>query len=157
MSVERIRELLALMAEHDLCELELSEGDFSVSLRKTPPPQVIAQPMMPQALPGQLPQAAPPTPAPNGATRGTSEAEEDSGYHPITSPLVGTFYNAPAPGADPYVAMGDQVDSETVVCIVEAMKVMNEVRAGCRGVVRKTMIDNGEAVEFGQVLFLVEE
>jgi len=82
------------------------------------------------------------------------ESEEEK-LHPITSPIVGTFYRAPAPDAKPYVEVGDHVEEDTVVCIVEAMKVMNELKAGCRGTIVKILAENAQTVEYGQTLFLV--
>jgi len=140
MSSERIQELLQLMAEHGLSELELEEGEFKVRLAKpTAPVASVAAP---------APMAA--APAPAGA------AAVDSDLVPIDSPIVGTFYRSPAPDADAFVKAGDSVDDEAVVCIVEAMKVMNEVKSGVRGTIAQILVENGEAVEYGQPLFLVK-
>ncbi len=141
MSSERIQELLQLMAEHGLSELELEEGEFKVRLAKpTAPVAGVAAP---------APMAAAPAAAP-------AAAAVDSDLVPIDSPIVGTFYRSPAPDADPFVKAGDSVDDEAVVCIVEAMKVMNEVKSGVRGTIAQILVENGEAVEYGQPLFLVK-
>ena len=145
MSLDRIRELLQLMKEHDLAELELSEKDFSVKLKKA-----IGQSML-MAAPAvhPLPAAAPaPPPA-------SSPAAGDAALIPIKSPIVGTFYRASAPDAQPFVSVGQKVTKETVVCIIEAMKIMNEIKSGVDGVIEKIMVENGEPVEYGQPLFLV--
>ncbi|MCX7934495.1 MAG: acetyl-CoA carboxylase biotin carboxyl carrier protein [Planctomycetota bacterium] len=145
MSLERIRELLQLMKEHDLAELELSEKDFSVKLKKAMP-AIMATPAAPApAL------AAAPSPPPAVA----SAAASDEGLVPIKSPIVGTFYRASAPDAQPFVNVGQKVTKETVVCIVEAMKIMNEIKAGVNGTIEKILVENGEPVEYGQPLFLV--
>ena len=148
MSVDRIKELLALMDEHDLVELELEEDAFKVRLKK------------PGALVTAIPAASPSMPAlPPAAPAGSVSAEtpdpSDEGLVPITSPIVGTFYRSPAPDADPFVSEGTAVTAETVVCIVEAMKIMNEVKAETKGTIEKILIENGEPVEYGQAMFLV--
>ena len=144
MSVDRIRELLKLMDEHKLVELALSEKDFSVTLKKPSAPAMALAAMHPvPAL------AAPQAPA------AAKPAEEDKSLVPIKSPIVGTFYRAPAPDANPFVNVGGKVNKATVVCIVEAMKIMNEIKAGVDGTVEKILVENGEPVEYGQPLFLV--
>lgn len=152
MSAERIRELLQLMNDHDLVELELEEGDFKLRMKK------------PQAAMTAVPMAQPvmqaPVPAPGAASASTapaSQAEDDtSGLVPINSPIVGTFYRAPSPDDDPFVDDGVKVTDQTVVCIVEAMKIMNEVKAGVKGTIKKILVENGEPVEYGQPLFMVD-
>jgi acetyl-CoA carboxylase biotin carboxyl carrier protein len=147
MSVERIRELLELMEAHGLQELELEESEFKVRLSKEgPAPQV--------AMPLQAPAQLPAQPA-GGSAPSEAAPSQLEGTSPIESPIVGTFYSSPAPDADPFVRVGDRVDEETVVCIVEAMKVMNEVKAGARGTVAEVLVENGEAVEYGQPMFLI--
>ncbi|MEW9034074.1 MAG: acetyl-CoA carboxylase biotin carboxyl carrier protein, partial [Planifilum fimeticola] len=84
------------------------------------------------------------------------KAEDDAQLHKIVSPMVGTFYRAPAPDADPYVQVGDRVDEKTVVCIIEAMKLMNEIEAEVRGEIVEILVENGQLVEYGQPLFLVK-
>ena len=83
-------------------------------------------------------------------------AEEEDDLHKVDAPLVGTFYRAPSPEADPFVDEGDRVDEDTVLCIIEAMKVMNEVTAGVSGFVREVLVENGNSVEFGELLFKIE-
>jgi acetyl-CoA carboxylase biotin carboxyl carrier protein len=147
MSSERIRELLEMMDSHDLAELELEEGEFKVRLAKRQ--SVLNVQGAPAALP-VAPASAPAEAAPEAAT-----AAEDADLVPVESPIVGTFYQAPSPDADTFVKVGDTVNDETVVCIIEAMKVMNEVKAGTSGSVAKILVQNGEAVEYGQPLFLI--
>jgi acetyl-CoA carboxylase biotin carboxyl carrier protein len=144
MSTERIQELLQLMESHELAELELEEGDFKVRLCKQTGPVMQAA-----ALPA-------PT-APPATTEGVTEpAPEEMEGTVIESPIVGTFYRSPAPDADAFVKVGDRVEDETVVCIVEAMKVMNEVKAQTSGSIARILVENGDPVEFGQPLFLVK-
>ena len=148
MSVDRIKELLALMDEHDLVELELEEDAFKVRLKK-PGAQVTT---IPAAMPSMP--ALPPA-AQAASTSAETPDPSDEGLMPINSPIVGTFYRSPAPDADPFVSEGAAVMAETVVCIVEAMKIMNEVKAETKGTIEKVLIENGEPVEYGQAMFLV--
>jgi acetyl-CoA carboxylase biotin carboxyl carrier protein len=107
----------------------------------------MVQSMMAAApAPAAVPSAAP-APAP---------AAEDANTYTITSPMVGTFYRSPAPEAAPYASEGTVVDNNTVICIIEAMKLMNEIKSDVKGVIKKVLVDNAQAVEFGQPLFLVE-
>lgn len=143
MSTERIEALLQLMESHELAELELEEGDFKVRLAKR-----VSGADLPMVV-------APGGGAAPAAAASAAEPEVDPNLKPVESPIVGTFYRAPAPDAASFVDVGDTVDEDTVVCIVEAMKVMNEVRAGMRGTVAQVLVENGEPVEYGQPLFLV--
>jgi acetyl-CoA carboxylase biotin carboxyl carrier protein len=144
MKLDRIRELLNLMETHGLEELELEDKDFKVRLKKegaTPPPAPAA------AVVAQASAGAAEAPA--------SAAETPEGGFTIVSPTVGTFYRASSPDGEPFVEVGDPVEPDTVICIVEAMKVMNEVKAEVRGSLEKAFVENGSAVEYGQPLFLV--
>ncbi len=143
-----IRELIALMEESELTELEVERDGIRVRLQKQPPrsvPEVVA--VNPAAVTGP-PAVVPPPTVPESHVRGTLVE--------ITSPMVGVFYEAPAPEADPFVSVDDEVEPDTTVCIIEAMKVMNEIKAETSGRIADVLVSNGEAVEFGQVLFLVE-
>jgi len=145
--LETIRRLLDLMSEHGLAELEIEREDMAVRLRKAG-----AEPPTPMAagIPAGGAQAgvAPPT-----APAEAETAEEE--LPTVTSPMVGTFYTAPSPDADPFVQVGDHVAEDTVVCVIEAMKVFNEIRAETSGTIEKVLVANAEAVEFGQPLFVV--
>ena len=153
MDVKEIRKLIDLMIRNDLRELEIQDGDSRVALKRGPgdSPATLA---IGQAAPVQLPVA---TPAESSNAAGTAQAgqapEED--FESIVSPMVGTFYQASSPENPPFVQPGDTVTEEAVVCIVEAMKVMNEIKAGVSGTVERLLVKNGEAVEFGQPIFLV--
>ncbi len=148
--LERLAALTRLMNENDLSELEVESGEFKVRLKKRGVAALPETMALPQAM---LPAPAVASAASAGSTSAAASVGED--LIEITSPMVGTFYRAPAPDADPYVRPGDVVHEDSVVCIIEAMKVMNEIKAETEGVVVEVKADNGEAVEFGQVLFTV--
>jgi acetyl-CoA carboxylase biotin carboxyl carrier protein len=153
-AVERVRELIQIMSEHDLAELEVEEPDLRVRIRKSVPmpyPPSAVNPAQLHHPPGYLPalQAA-------EGTREEAPPAREENLVEITSPMVGTFYRASNPGAEPYVSIGSEVAPDTVVCIIEAMKVMNEIKAEVAGTIVEILIQDSEPVEFGQVLFLVE-
>ena len=149
--MRKLRELVKLMKENDLCELDLRDKDEQVTLKRPGAEgPVYAAPVAAPAAAAAAPAApaSPPAPAAGEA--------EDAGLVKITSPMVGTFYTAASPDAAAFVKVGDAVDKETVVCIVEAMKVFNEIKAETSGKIEKILVENGQAVEFGQPLFLVK-
>ena len=150
--MRKLRELVKLMKENDLCELDLRDDNEQVTLKRPGAEGPV------YAAPAPVPAGAPPTPAaaPTGEAPAPKADAEDAGLVKITSPMVGTFYTAASPDADAFVKVGDAVDKETVVCIVEAMKVFNEIKAETAGKIEKILVDNGQAVEFGQPLFLVK-
>ncbi|MDR2392331.1 MAG: acetyl-CoA carboxylase biotin carboxyl carrier protein [Planctomycetota bacterium] len=142
-SIEKIKALLDLMRENDVIGLKLTEGDFSVAIRK-PGAGVVSAPAVP-------PVAVPAAPKPETGARTDGEA----GLEPIPSPIVGTFYRGPSPDAPPYVSEGDRIRKDSVVCIIEAMKIMNEIKAGLDGNIKRVLVESGEPVEYGQPLFIV--
>ena len=144
--------LLDLMKRNDLAELEIEGESHRIRLRKKEP-QISAAPI---AFSGDA--LALPTLAASGdaAAADAAEPPESDDTHRVTSPLVGTFYRASSPEADPFVQEGDRVEADTVLCIVEAMKVMNEIQAGVAGVVREITVGNGDPVEFGETLFRID-
>jgi acetyl-CoA carboxylase biotin carboxyl carrier protein len=143
MDLKKVKELIDIMKENDLVEIEVVDGDSKVHLKG---PQGAAPVMSPVPMP-----VAPAAPVVAAAP---AEAVDD-GLINIESPIVGTFYQASNPDSDPYVKVGDQVNADTVVCIIEAMKVMNEIKAETGGVIAEVCCKDGEAIEFGQVLFKV--
>ena len=155
--VERVRQLIEIMADNGLVELEVEEPELRIRLTKEhPQPTGAAVPFgfnfaQLQAPPGQLPPAA----HPEGAEAEAPPAAQEHLVE-INSPMVGTFYRSPSPGAEPYVGVGSEVDADTVVCIIEAMKVMNEIKAEVSGRIVEILVEDVEPVEYGQVLFLVE-
>lgn len=149
--IRKLHELVRLMVENDLSELDLKDERETVTIKRggSGPPLVSHHPLLPAAhLPAPAP-AGPPVPASNGAV------ETDAGLVAIASPMVGTFYSAPNPDAKAFISVGASVSPESVVCLIEAMKVFNEIKAEVSGVVERVLVQNGTAVEFGQKLFLV--
>lgn len=149
--LKQVKDLIELMKENDLVEVEVEAGDSKIHLKRPGAgvPAMTYQPMMPAAAPAAMPAAAPAAGAP------AAPAATDEKLLTVTSPIVGTFYQAPSPDAEPYVRVGSKVDSDSVVCIVEAMKVMNEIKSEVNGTVVEVCCKDGQAVEFGQVLFKV--
>ena len=151
MDIDRIKSVIDLMCERELCEFAIEEKDFKLSLKRGSPAVMMSAPMMaPAATPAAAPVAAPAAAAP------AAPAADDK-LSPIPSPLVGTFYRAGSPDADPFVQVGSRVNKDTVVCIIEAMKVMNEIKAEASGVIKKILVENATAVQFGQPMFLIEK
>ena len=144
MDLDKIKEIIALMNDNDLAEVELEEEGRKVRLRKT---EVKAAPPIISVEAKPAAQGAPASNAPR--TERPKDCKE------VTSPMVGTFYRASAPDADPYVKVGDTVEAETVICIIEAMKVMNEIKAETHGQIVDILVENGDVIEYGQPLFLV--
>lgn len=154
MSTDLLEQLVKLMAANDLNTVDLRDGDKRVILRRgaaTFPAQMV----MPVAQPAPAVQA-PAAPATAGAGKPAEKPAEEANYLAIKSPMVGTFYAAPSPDAKPFVAVGTVVNENTDVCVIEAMKVFNNIKAECRGTIAKILVNNGQTVEFGQTLFLVK-
>jgi len=157
MDIKDIKALVQLMVENDLGELEIADGPTRVHLKR----QGAAAPVAATAAAGpaiaQTPAALPAASRSAGAAAtGKTPAEEAEQLHEIRSPMVGTFYEAASPESEPFVQEGAAVRDDSVVCIVEAMKVMNEIKAECAGVIREICVKNAQPVEFGQVLFRVK-
>lgn len=158
-NMDELRELITLLRENGLAELELENEGFRVRLRRDSagetPRYAETHPAAPApvAPPVQAP-APPPAPGPSHpGTHASTEASQDQDLHIIPSPIVGTFYRSPSPTAEPFVKIGSNVEPETVVCIIEAMKLMNEIQAEAAGEVVKVYVENGQPVEYGQPLF----
>jgi acetyl-CoA carboxylase biotin carboxyl carrier protein len=152
MDLGLLEQLVKLMADNGLSTVELSDGDKRITLKRGGETVAMPQgasysytPAAPIAAPSSAP-VAPSAPA----------VDDDSKLVPIKSPMPGTFYSAPAKGAKPFVAVGSKVEEETDVCIVEAMKVFNTIKAETRGVIAKMLVQDSQPVEFGQVLYLVK-
>lgn len=144
-----IERLVRLMNENDLLEVEVVAGpDHKVRLSRRPPAGAMPIDSAPSGL----------TPPPVAGSPGSAAvAAKPTDASEFPSPMVGTFYRAPAPEAPPYVNIGDKVGAETVICLIEAMKVMNEIKAEVAGTIVDILVENGEAVEFGQPLFLIKK
>lgn len=150
--LRRVKELVELMKENDLVELEIVDGDSKILLKR---PQPVG-PTITQISPLPVSATTPVIPVEQPAHAQTPADEQDKGLAEIKSPIVGTFYSAPSPDSQPYVNIGSRVNPDTVVCIVEAMKVMNEIKAETSGTIVEILCETGEAVEYGQVLFKVK-
>ena len=152
--IRKLKELVRLMVANELTEIDLRDSEEQVTLRRGPG-ETAAQTVVATA-PVAAPVAAVPAAAPAAAPAAEAAAAGgDDGLHRIESPMVGTFYSAPDPDSPAFAAVGSSVSADTVVCILEAMKIFNEIKAECDGTVEKVLVKNGEAVEFGQPLFLV--
>ena len=154
MDVEGIKKLLALMNDNDLCELEVEEEGLKVRLRKherNPPSNGVMLQMPMAAAP-----VRPPGQTPSEAGKPAVKVPRPDIYE-VKSPLVGTFFRAPKPGSPPFVEGGARVGADKTLCIIEAMKVMNEIKAEIEGVVEEVLVNNGEPVEFNQPLFLIRK
>lgn len=164
MELEFVRGLIEAVDESGIDSIEITRAGTRVKISKTPPsagpaPTYVAAPQPTQ--PAGNPAASPP-PAPEAGAGGGTEpaaeeepAAESDGLLEITSPMVGTFYRAPAPDAPPYVEVGSQVSQGQTLCILEAMKLMNELEAEAGGEIREILVENAEPVEYGQVLFRI--
>ncbi|HCK40131.1 MAG TPA: acetyl-CoA carboxylase biotin carboxyl carrier protein [Planctomycetaceae bacterium] len=150
--VRKVRRLVELMNEHELAEIDLKQADQRIRLRRGQDPILTAGVTTAPASPPAVAPAAPVVEAPPAA----SPAAEDPSAAYITSPMVGTFYTASSPDSPDFVNVGDQVNAETVVCILEAMKVFNEIPAECSGKIVARLVENGDAIEFGQKLFQIQ-
>ena len=169
MEIDDIRKIVELMAENDVLELEMEDRKGKIRLVRgnhhspasmSPVTLVTASAPLPHLAPVSMPTAPTPTPSPevsSAAPQGShpGEVTEEAGVK-IPSPMVGTFYRAPSPDAKPYVEIGSVVEKGDVVCIIEAMKMMNEIQAEVRGRIVKILVDNGQPVEYEQSLFLLE-
>jgi len=155
--MSEIRELIKLVDQTSIHELEIEHEGARLSIRKPGWTEIVnVQPAPVAHTVVQQPPAAAPAPAPAApAAPAREEGRSREGLHEIVAPMVGTFYRAPAPDAPPFVNIGDKVTEKTVVCILEAMKLMNPVEAEVRGEIVDILVENGQLVEFGQPLFLV--
>jgi acetyl-CoA carboxylase biotin carboxyl carrier protein len=151
MDTERIKELLALVQAHDLAELEVEDGEFKLHVKRGGPH--IVTHVMPAA-----PAAAPPpqvAPAPEAPPAAPGPVEEGTELAIVKSPIVGTFFRSPEPGAPPFVNPGDTVKKGQVLCIIEAMKLMNEIDSEYEGVVTNIYVENGQPVQYGERIFAI--
>ncbi|NBX35626.1 MAG: acetyl-CoA carboxylase biotin carboxyl carrier protein [Planctomycetes bacterium] len=160
MDIRKLKELVRLMVENDLTELDLRDKEEQATIRRQTTlsaPQLIhhgssaqSTPQVPALATGSAGATAVGRPSPDG-----SEGQGDTGLEAIESPMVGTFYAASGPDKPPLVAVGTVVEPNTVVCLLEAMKIFNEIKAERAGTIAKVLVKNGQAVEFGQQLFLI--
>jgi len=152
MNQKELRDLIEFLIEKDITEFELERGDVKVRIRRggEAPAAAPAGPYVPVAA---APGAAPAPTAPSAAAAAPGE---EAGLHAVNSPIVGTYYESPSPGSPPFVKVGDAVEAGQVLCIIEAMKLMNEIESDMAGEVVKKLASNGQPVEYGQALFVLK-
>lgn len=155
MDLRKLKTLIDLVSESNISELEITEADGKVRIVKSDPQQAVVMTAMPQVQQVAAPVAAA-APAAAAAAPAVAAAPAEPAGHTVKSPMVGTFYGASSPGAKPFVEVGTVVKEGQPICIIEAMKIMNEIEADKSGTVTKVFCENGQAVEFGQALFTIE-
>ncbi|QSN60866.1 MULTISPECIES: acetyl-CoA carboxylase biotin carboxyl carrier protein [unclassified Caballeronia] len=155
MDLRKLKTLIDLVSESGISELEVTEGEGKVRIVKNAAPVYMQAPQ--QYAPQVQAQAAPSASASGdaGASAGAAASAAAPQGHVVTSPMVGSFYRAPSPGADPFVQVGDTVKEGQTLCIIEAMKLLNEIESDKSGVVKEILVENGQAVEYGQPLFVI--
>jgi len=156
MEISYIKKLIKLVEHSEVDEIEIEEEGKKIRIARSRNHNELHTISLPPFAQAPVPQAVVPAES-NPPQQQPSSQEPENQYHEIRSPIVGTFYRAPSPDADPYVEVGQQVKVGTVLCIVEAMKLMNEIESDVDGVVAKIMAENGKPVEYNQVLFLIEK
>ncbi|MCS7082159.1 MAG: acetyl-CoA carboxylase biotin carboxyl carrier protein [Bacteroidetes bacterium] len=165
MDLKLIRQILRLVESSQVAEVEIEEGGFRIAVRKQSAPEPLNGPPQVWWMPPSAPASAPPAPAaqpvapekpPPQAEAPAPEAEAGKKLHEIRSPIVGTFYRAPAPDKPPFVQVGDVVSAGQTLCIIEAMKIMNEIPSDISGRIVKILVENAQPVEYDQLLFLLE-
>lgn len=152
--IRKFKELVRLMVENDLSELDLKDQEETVTIKRGGTPMIMPAGGMPY-MPARTGPAAGEEAAAEGAAAEAATAADTAGLVAIESPMVGTFYTSPNPDSAPFVTVGSAVAPDTVVCLIEAMKVFNEIKAEVNGTIERVLVNSGEAVEFGQKLFLV--
>jgi len=153
MDLRKLKTLIDLVSESGISELEVTEGEGKVRIVKNAAPVYMQAPQ--QYAPQAQPQAVPNFSGTGDAGAAAAPAPAAPQGHIVTSPMVGSFYRAPSPGADPFVQVGDTVKEGQTICIIEAMKLLNEIEADKSGVVKEILVENGQAVEYGQPLFVI--
>ena len=153
MDIRKVKKLIELLDESGIAEIEITEGEESVRISRYAPGAAVAAAPVTMAAPAAI--AATPAAATAAAPAEAAEPEED-GFE-VTAPMVGTFYAASSPGAAPYVQVGDRVNEGDTLCIIEAMKMMNQIEADVSGAVKSIRLQNGEPVEFGQTMIVIDQ
>lgn len=151
MDIRKVKKLVELLEESGIAEIEITEGEESVRISRYQQ----SQPMM-APPPAPMPQAPAPAPAAPPATAAAPEAEALPAGHVVKAPMVGTLYRAPSPGAKAFVEVGQTVDVGDTLCIIEAMKMLNQIESDKAGTIKAILVENGEPVEFGQPMFVIE-
>lgn len=156
MDIRKVKKLIELLEESGISEIEISEGEESVRISRYPNPGTVSVQTIAAAPPvaAAAPQAAAPG---NGDSAAAAAAAAAARGQQVTAPMVGTFYSGPAPGAKPFVEIGTDVKPGDTLCVIEAMKMMNQIESEVSGKVVSILVENGSPVEFGQALFIIEE
>ncbi len=155
MDIRKVKKLIDLLATSNVDEIEIHEGEESVRISRHRP---AAAPMAALAMPTQAAEVLAHAEAPAAAEpAGDADSEQLPAGHIITSPLVGTFYQAPSPGTKPFVDVGQRVQVGDTVCIIEAMKILNQIEADHGGVISAVLVENGQPVEYGQPLYVISD
>ncbi|MGB5247893.1 MAG: acetyl-CoA carboxylase biotin carboxyl carrier protein [Woeseia sp.] len=152
MDIRKVKKLIELLDESGIAEIEITEGEESVRISRYSQNAPAAP--APVAMAPPPPQAPPPAAAAPAAA--AVAAPEETGYQ-VIAPMVGTYYSSSSPGADPFVKVGDRVNAGDVLCIIEAMKMMNQIESEVAGTIKSMRVDNGDPVEYGQVLFVIDQ
>jgi acetyl-CoA carboxylase biotin carboxyl carrier protein len=155
MDLRKLKTLIDLVSESNISELEITEADGKVRIVKSDPAAAVVQHSYMQAPQMMAAAPAPAALAPAAAPAAPAEAPAETG-HIVKSPMVGTFYRSASPGAKPFAEVGNTIKEGEPICIIEAMKIMNEIEADKSGTITKILCENGQAVEFGQPLFVIE-
>lgn len=157
MNQKELKELIEFLIEKDITEFELERGDVKVRIKRGTEQVVsVASPVVPYAsVPVPAPSVPGHAPTHPATTPVAKEAPAEDGLHMVKSPIVGTFYESPSPGSPPFVKPGDMIEVGQVLCIVEAMKLMNEIESDVTGEVVKRLVSNGQPIEYGQELFVI--
>ncbi|MBL7184708.1 MAG: acetyl-CoA carboxylase biotin carboxyl carrier protein [Phycisphaerae bacterium] len=153
--LQKMKELIKIMKANELVEVEIKHGDDRIFLKRSQPQQVVNQVPVMRLDTGAL-SVGPQRAEASSQSAAPQPAPGDENLQEITSPIVGTFYATPSPDSEPYVEIGTVVNPQTVVCIIEAMKVLNEIKAETGGTIVEVLVTNGQAVEYGQPLFKVK-
>jgi acetyl-CoA carboxylase biotin carboxyl carrier protein len=153
--IRKVKKLIELLEESGISEIEISEGEESVRISRYPNPGTVSVQALQHAP--VAPPAAAPAPAPAAAAEAAPAPPPAARGQQVTAPMVGTFYSGPAPGAKPFVEIGTEVKPGDTLCVIEAMKMMNQIESEVAGRVVSILVENGSPVEFGQALFIIEE
>lgn len=155
MDLKLIKNILNLISESEVDEVSIEEGDFKIKVKKTGTVEQVTY-TQPMAAPAPAAPQVPAAPAPAAEQAGTPAAPAASG-DTVKSPIVGTYYKAPSPDSDPFIKIGDKVSKGQTLCIIEAMKIMNEIEAEFSGTVKEFLVEDGTPVEFDQPLFIIQK
>ncbi len=159
MDIRKVKKLIELLDESGIAEIEITEGEDSVRISRTSagfvPPVPVYSPAVQAAAPP--PSSAAPALAPAAAATAAPDVTDESDGYEVTAPMVGSFYSSASPGAAPFVQVGDQVNEGDTLCIIEAMKMMNQIEAEVSGSIKSIRVQNGDPVEYGQILFVIDQ